>query len=110
MLDRRTARIAEPDQFCGLVECFTGGIIEGRAETRVTADPSAGEQLAMSTRHEKKQVGEGDMVGKADAQRVSFEMVDSNKRFAGGPRDPLSRHGTDDQAADQSGAGGCRDP
>jgi len=39
--DRRTAGIAEPDQFCGLVERLSGRVIECRAEAGVTPNPSA---------------------------------------------------------------------
>jgi len=34
--DRRTAGIAKPDQFCGLVESLSGRVVECRAEAGVT--------------------------------------------------------------------------
>src|SRR6516164_4265566 len=40
-LDRRTAGIAKPDQFCGLVESLSGRVVECRAEAGVTPNPSA---------------------------------------------------------------------
>ena len=64
-LDRRAARIAEPDQLCRLVEGLAGGIVKGRAEPGETADAGAGQQLAMAAGNQQQQIGKGDAIGRA---------------------------------------------
>ena len=41
---------------------------------------------------------------------MRFEMIDRDKRLAGGPGQALGHHRADDQPADQPGTGGRRDP
>src|SRR5271166_5654377 len=46
--DCRTAGIAEPNHFCGLVERLSGRVVECRAEAAVAPNPSAHEELTVS--------------------------------------------------------------
>src|SRR5215831_19519217 len=41
LLDRGSTGIAEPNQFCGLVERFSRRVVERRAEARIATDASA---------------------------------------------------------------------
>ena len=52
------ARIREAEQLGGLVEGLAGGIVDGRRQPPVVADPEHFENLAMPAGHEQQQVRE----------------------------------------------------
>ena len=58
----------------------------------------------MPARDQQQQIGKLDFIGQANRQRVGLEMVDREKRLAGGPGEALGHHRADDQTADQARA------
>jgi len=57
-------------------------------------------------RDQQEKIWEIDTIGQSGGQRVTFEVVDRDKRLAGAPGDPLRHHGADDQTAYKTGARG----
>ena len=105
-LDRRATGIAEPDQLCGLIESLSGRVIERGAKAGVNPDPTAYKELTVSTGDQQDKIWEIDAIGQPGGQRVTFEMVDRDKRLAGTPGDSLSHHYADNQTAYETGARG----
>ena len=56
----------------------------------------------MPARNEQHQVGRPDAVGQPDRQGMSLEMIDREKRLAGGERQGFAGRRADDQAADET--------
>src|SRR6476619_458832 len=54
-------------------------------------------------------MGEWNAIGQAGGERMAFEMIDGDERFAGGQRDRLRGGQADDDAADEAGPGGRGD-
>ena len=55
---------------------------------------------------QQEKIGEINAIGQSGGQRVTFEVVDSDKRLAGTPGDRLRHHRADNQTSDQTGARG----
>src|SRR5947199_1884969 len=82
LLDRRPAGIGQAEQLRGLVEGFSGGIVDGRREAAIIAEPPHFEQLAMPARDEQQHIWKLEVgVGKARRQRMAFEMIDGDQRL-----------------------------
>jgi hypothetical protein len=109
-LDLRPARIAEADQLRRLVESFASRVVECCTEAGITPDASANEQLAMPAGDQQEEVGKVDVIRQTRCQRVTFEMVDGEKRFSGGPGETFRHHRADNQTPDQTGSGGGGHP
>lgn len=109
-LDRGAARIAEAQKFCRLVKSFARRVVDGCGEAAIGADSFDEEKLAVAARHEQQQIGEAKVgFDKPWAQRMAFEMVDRDERFARRVRERLTGDEPDHHAADQSRAGGRGD-
>ena len=109
-LDPGTAGITEPQHLGDLVERLADGVIDGGAEAPVGADAFDRQQLAMAARHQEQEVGKFQIVGEPRGKRVPLQMVHRQERQAVHRGDGLAGHDADDDAADQSGPAGRRDP
>ena len=110
LLDRRTARIAEPEQLGGLVESLAQRIVDRGREAAIFAHPLDQQQLAMPARDEQQQIGEFERrIGQPRAQRVAFEVVDREQRLPARHRQRLGAHQADHHPADQAGPRGRGD-
>jgi hypothetical protein len=96
----------EPEQLGRFVEGFPDCIVDGGSEQVILAQSGHGEQLAMPTRHQQQEIGEGHTIGQPRRQGVGFKMVDGNEWQAARRSDGLGGHAADMNATDQSGAGG----
>ena len=68
-----------------------------------------GEELAVAAGDEEHEVGEGDRLDEARAERVAGEVVDAPERQAAAGGEALGEHHAGEHAADQAGAGGDGD-
>ncbi len=62
-LDGRPAWITKPKQLCSLVEGLAQRIVQGRAEASIGADIFDDQELGMTTRDEKQQIGKAKAMG-----------------------------------------------
>jgi len=58
----------------------------------------------VSAGDQQEKIGEINAIGQSGGQRVTFEVVDRDKRLAGSPGDPLRHHRADNQTAYKTGA------
>ena len=69
-LHRRSAGIAQAEQFRGLVERLAGGVVDGGGEAAVAADPLDEQQLAMAARDQQQQIGESEARDRSASARA----------------------------------------
>ena len=102
--DLRTAGIAETQYFCGLVECFTGRIVNRGCQSPILANAFDAQNLAMAAGHQHQQIGKGQIrIDQSRRKRVAFEMIDRDQWLAGGHRQCLAGNQADHHPADQAG-------
>ena len=91
--DRRSARIAEPEQPADLVERLARGVVEGRAEQPVREVVAHLGEERVPARDDQRDERE-DRIGTVVLARiveprgvdVALEMVDADQRLVRGPR------------------------
>ena len=104
LLDQRTARIAEAEQFRRLVESLADRVVDRAAEPQIIADAAHAENLGMAAGGEKQAIGKRRRIGEPRGQRMRFQMIDRDQRLVVRKRDRLGRGQPDDDAADQARA------
>jgi hypothetical protein len=109
LLERRSARPAQPEQFRHFVERLPGGIIEGAAQPNMLPDPLNRDTLAMPTGYKHEQVREAHSTryksGQARGKRVGFQVVDRDKWQFMCDRDSFGELAADNQPTDQARTG-----
>ena len=109
-VDRRTARIAEPEESSSLVERLARCVVESRAEPLGAAALVHGEEQrvppAREQARERRLDGRGLEVERRD---VPLEVIHRDERQPSGPREGLGGRDADEERADQPGALGDRD-
>ena len=78
-----TAWVTEAEESGGLVERFSGGIVEGISEQRVIADCRHRVELRVPPGNQQRDEGEARLrVAEQRRQQMSLEMVDRERRLA----------------------------
>lgn len=102
-----TARVIQPHQLGGLVESFTGSVVQRLAEQLVLADAIDAHQLSVPTRNQQSDERKGRrLLFQHRCQQVTFHMVHTDGRHAPGKSQRLSAGRSHQQRADQARA--CR--
>ncbi len=108
--DFRSARIAKAEQFCGLVEGLSDGIVLRGAEAHIVPDAAHGEDLRVTAGSEEQAIRKRRIVGQPCGQGMRFKVIDGDQRLVFHKRYCLRRCQPDDDPADQSRTAGGRDP
>ena len=108
--DGRTARIIQAQEPRRLVEGFARRVVDGAAETPIAAHAFDHQKLAVTTRNQQEEIGELDRLDQAHGKRMPLQVIDGEKRQAVDGGDRLSHGHAHDDAADQAGTSGGRDP
>lgn len=107
--ERGSARIAEAEELCRLVEGFARRIVDRASKPAIASDALDEQKLTMPAGNQKQQIGEGKVVHEARREGMALEMIDGEKGLSGAIGDGLAGDEPDEKAADQPGTGRCGD-
>ena len=80
LLQRRSARIAQPHSLGDLVEGLARRVVDGRAQSAHVADAAHLQQLAVPARDQQQQERIGRLRPQPRRHRMTFQMVDRDQR------------------------------
>ena len=96
--------VAQTEQFGGLVEGLTSGVIDRLTQQHIVTHPAHPHQLGVSARHQQRNKGKLRRIGRQQRrQQVTFEMMHGQSGDA-----PRQREGLSHTRAHKQGAGQAR--
>ena len=103
-VDRRAARIAEPEQARALVERLAGRVVERRPhDLEAAVIPNVEEQRVPAAREQAQERRVDGLGLEEERGDVTVQVVDRRERKPQRPRERLRRRQPDEQRADQPG-------
>ena len=101
--ERRAAGVGQAEQFGGLVESFSGRVVESLAEQFVLSDAGHAHQLAVAAGDQQRDEREGRWRARQQRrQQVAFEVVYRHRRDAERGGQAFGKGGADEQRASQA--------
>lgn len=113
-IDDRSAGIAETEQLCGLVERFSGGIVDGPSDEGDFSGGRHSVEAGMATGDGQAQTRIGcrriRRIGmEKDGMEMCLHVVDGAQRFSGLQGETLCEGPTDEQGGGETGSTRCGD-